>query len=355
MTTENKYRIITNIILTVVLGLSVYFGIKYAAVLLLPFLLGLFIAFLLKPIIRSLASFFHIRRKISAAVTIILTYAVLGGILWWAGNLLFWQLFLLFQKLPDFFSKEILPVINKFIEFIALKIEMFSGVPAEDVIDISPDKIIPVITDYSAKAVSSCSKFLSKLPSVFIGVVFTVVSSVFISIDYSNIVSFITKQFSPKIRTCIFQIKDFLVNTAFKLLKAYVILMAITFVELSVAFLLLRIPMAIPVAFLIALADFLPLIGTGGVMIPWIIFEVLRSNYILAISLGIVYAIVALVRNIAEPKIVGAQVGLHPLVTIMGMYIGGKIFGFLGIFILPMLILIAKELNDTGKVHLWKK
>ena len=131
--------------------------------------------------------------------------------------------------------------------------------------------------------------------------------------------------------------------------------MAISFVRLSVAFLLLHIPMAIPVAFLIALADFLPLIGTGGVMIPWIIFEVLRSNYILAISLGIVYAIVALVRNIAEPKIVGAQVGLHPLVTIMGMYIGGKIFGFLGIFILPMLILIAKELNDTGKVHLWKK
>lgn len=354
MTSDCKYRIITNILFAAVTGFSLYFAIRYGVVLFLPFLAGLFIAFLLKPIIHSIASFFHIKRKISAAVTIILTYAVFSAILWWAGNLLFWQIFLLFKKLPSFFSQEMLPVINEIALFIKSKLEFFTGVPAEKLMDFSPDKLIPALTDYSAKAVSAFSNLISKLPSVIVGIVFTVVSSVFISIDYTNVVSFLTRQLPKKVRTCFFEIKDFLVNTAFKLIKAYIILMAITFVELSVAFLLLRIPMAIPVAFLISLADFLPLIGTGGIMIPWILFEFLRSNHLMAISLTIVYAIVALVRNIAEPKIVGAQVGLHPLVTVMGMYIGGKLFGFLGIFILPALILVAKQLNDTGKIRLWK-
>ncbi len=123
---------------------------------------------------------------------------------------------------------------------------------------------------------------------------------------------------------------------------------------MGIRYSLLRVPMAIPTAFLISFADFLPLIGTGGILVPWIIFELIRRNYYFAVALIIVYAIISLVRNIAEPKIVGAQVGLHPLVTIMGMYIGMKLFGFIGIFIAPMIILVAKQLNDTGKLKLWK-
>ncbi len=250
MTADSKYHIITNIIFAAVIGSAVFVGIKYGIPLFLPFFLGLFIAFLLKPVINGISSFFHIKRKASAAIAIVLTYAVFGAVLWWIGNIIFWQLFLLFQRIPDIFTNDIIPVLNGVVDFICAKIEQFSGIPSEKLMNFSPEGIIPAITDYSGKIVSALSKAVSKLPSLIVTTVFTIAASVFISLDYSNIVSFMTKQLPKKLRVCFFEIKDFLVNTAFKMLKAYVILMAITFTELSAAFLLLRVPMAIPTAFL---------------------------------------------------------------------------------------------------------
>ena len=89
-------------------------------------------------------------------------------------------------------------------------------------------------------------------------------------------------------------------------------------------------------------------------MIPWAIYSLITGKIGLAIGLFIVYAIIYVVRQVIEPKIVGGTVGLPPFITLMGMYVGSQLFGFIGIFLVPIMIIIVKLLNDEGVIHLWK-
>ena len=87
---------------------------------------------------------------------------------------------------------------------------------------------------------------------------------------------------------------------------------------------------------LIAALDILPILGTGGIMIPWAVVSFILGYTSLGIELLVTYFIVTVVRNYVEPRIVGAQLGLHPIITLISMFIGLRLFGFLGLFGLPV-------------------
>ena len=129
--------------------------------------------------------------------------------------------------------------------------------------------------------------------------------------------------------------------------------MLLTFFELTIGLHILGIENALVIAFLIAIFDVLPVLGTGGIMIPWILICFLNKQMKTCVGLLILYLVITVIRNIIEPKIVGKQIGLHPLLMLLCMYLGAKLFGFLGIFILPILILILQNLNDNGILHLY--
>ena len=130
--------------------------------------------------------------------------------------------------------------------------------------------------------------------------------------------------------------------------------MCITFIELSIGLTILRIDNAILIAFLISIFDILPVLGTGGIMIPWTVLTAIQGDYTMAIGLLCVYLVVTVIRNILEPKIVGSQVGLHPLVTLMSMFVGAQILGVFGLFGLPITLSLLKNLNDKGTIHIFK-
>ena len=131
-------------------------------------------------------------------------------------------------------------------------------------------------------------------------------------------------------------------------------IITITFIELSIGLSIVRVENAITIALLIACVDILPVLGTGGIVIPWIFIELFKGNIPLAIGLTIIYVTITVVRNIIEPKIVGQQVGLHPIIMLVCIFIGARLFGFLGIFALPIMVIILKNLNDTGKIKILK-
>ena len=354
MNVERKRAFLINLLFFSSIALLLFWGIQYAFGLLLPFLIGLLIAFCLKPVIRMISKVLHIKRKASAVLTILAVYALFCGLIWIVGSWLFVQLTIFFRQIPTLFTQSIWPVLEHTAQELCGVICSATGLADYEVAAFFQEKLPELVTGLSSWALNFLSQIVSKLPSAILAIVFSIISSIFISLDYNNVLAFLTGQIPKKFRSWLFEIKDFMVNTAFRLIRAYIILMAITFIELTIGLLILRVPMALPAAFLIAFADFLPLIGTGGVLIPWVLFEFLRGNYTFAISLGLIYAIMAVVRNIIEPKIVGGQVGLHPLVTLFSMYVGLKLFAFAGMILMPMLVLIAKMLNDTGKLHLWR-
>ena len=126
--------------------------------------------------------------------------------------------------------------------------------------------------------------------------------------------------------------------------------MSITFIELFIGFTIIQLDSAFLVALSIAIFDILPVFGTGGIMIPWTIICLIQGNYVFAIELLVIYIIVTIIRNIIEPKIVGAELGLHPLVTLASMLVGVRFFGILGLFGFPIGIsFILYEWKEKNK------
>lgn len=89
-------------------------------------------------------------------------------------------------------------------------------------------------------------------------------------------------------------------------------------------------------------------------MIPWVVIELLQGHYALGAKLFFLYAIITVVRNILEPKIVGESIGLHPVLLLISIYVGGTILGPMGIIIMPFTLIVIKKLNDAGHIHVFR-
>ncbi len=130
--------------------------------------------------------------------------------------------------------------------------------------------------------------------------------------------------------------------------------MSITFVELSIGLSIIRIENAIFIASIVAIVDILPVLGTGTVMIPWALITAIQGNVTRAVSLLILYLIITVIRNIVEPKFIGKQMGLHPIVSLMSMFVGAKLFGAIGLFGMPITISLLLHLSRNKTIKFFK-
>ena len=134
--------------------------------------------------------------------------------------------------------------------------------------------------------------------------------------------------------------------------KAQLILMAFTATICVVGLSIIRFPYALLLGLSASLIDALPVFGVGFVLWPLTIISLISGSYTMAIGIMITYVVVVLTRQILEPKILGSQIGLHPLLTLMSIYIGLKIFGILGFLIGPMVLVVSRVIlnMEPGKL-----
>lgn len=210
------------------------------------------------------------------------------------------------------------------------------------------------VSNYANQLLSFARGLLSGLPNVLFGVAVTMISACFFSMDYERIRDFLLRQLPERYGVMLRDSKNYFFTSVGRLLRAYAILMLVTFLELVFGLMLLRVPHAITIAVLTALVDILPVLGTGTVMIPWAVITLLFGNVPLAAGLAALYAVITAVRTFLEPKVVGDRIGLYPLVTLFAIFLGLKFAGVAGMFLFPLIVLVIKRLNDTGKIHLWK-
>lgn len=207
--------------------------------------------------------------------------------------------------------------------------------------------------------ISGVYSVVKGIPSAVIGIVIGIIAWIFFTKDYRYIVSFIQKQLPASKKNILVEIKQVFSKTILKMIRAYGIIMLITFLELSLGFSILSIAgimnnsYYILIAVCIAIFDILPVAGSGGILIPWALISLVLGDYKQAIGLIIIYVVITVIRQYIEPKIVGDTLGVHPIITLMGLYFGLKLFGFMGMFIVPITVMTLKAFNDTGRIHLW--
>ncbi|MCL2509143.1 MAG: AI-2E family transporter [Oscillospiraceae bacterium] len=199
-----------------------------------------------------------------------------------------------------------------------------------------------------------------QIPSILIAIVVGIVACFFMSADYDRISNFVKRQISPEKRLALSTAKGLFYSSMGKLIRSYMTILAITAIEMIIGLNVLRLvgvyqsEYIFSIAITVALVDIIPILGTGTILVPWALYCFLAGNIGQGIGLAVMYAVITVVRQILEPKLLAANLGLPPIVTIFGMFIGLQLFGFIGLFIVPIVIIMVKLMNDQGILHIWK-
>jgi len=339
--------------ITLILAL-VYVGIKYLLPLLMPFVIGMIVAASFRRLINAIERRTHMKRVLVSIIVLIIFYAIIGYIVSLIGFKVFNFLKDLFYSLPDLYKNTIYPALEKIVYDL---LDHFPGLEAylEDFLTNISSSIKSSLTEASTTVVGTITNLAGQLPSLLVKLIFTIVSSFFFTIDYYRISQFFIMQFKGERKEMILKLKDNGIGTLGKFIRAYSAIISVTFLELSMGFWLLGIPNSFLFAGLIAIVDIMPILGTGAILLPWSIIAFALGNTKVGVGMLILYIVITAVRQTIEPKIVGQQIGLHPIVTLILMYVGVKLMGVLGLMILPIIATLLVKMNEEGTIHLYKK
>lgn len=335
------------------IAVLIYFVLKYLTVWLLPFLIGFIFALALQRPVTLLSEKTKIPRGIWSFLLVFIISCLFFGLL----GLIVFRVYSEAAGFANWITGHVPELKQEFSRLSGLFSGWLDRIPPElaDAFKNAPVKLIETAASSLSSGVSSFAKFIIvNVPGILLTTVLSVISSCFITNDYQKITRFILCQFSPQNRLVIQKSKRLLIENVLKMFCGYLIIMTITFTELLLGFLLIGVKYAGIIAVLIAIADILPVLGTGTILVPWVLVEFVLGNGIMGLKLLALYVIITIIRNIIEPKIIGKQVGLSPIITLIAMYLGLKVFGFFGMFGLPILIIIIVKLQETGMIHIWK-
>lgn len=352
---EHKKRFLLNVAtvaVAIALGAVI---LKFLLGWILPFLLGFLIAAVVQPAARFAQRHWHISKR---AAGLILALLLILGILALCAVVLA-RLVLtvtpMVQQLPGFIQSLSVQIHQTTAGVISSTSRVSPALARNISVGIQNlSAELMKASHYANHLLSFARSLLSGLPGILFGIAVTILSACFFSMDYETIRDFFLRQLPEKYRDMVVDIKLFFFRSVGRLLRAYAFLMLVTFLELAVGLILLHVPNAILFAVLIAVVDILPVLGTGTILVPWVIITLLFGNIPLAIGLAVLYAIIATVRTFLEPKVVGDRIGLYPLITLFAIFLGLKFAGVTGMFLFPLIALTIKRLNDTGKLRLWK-
>lgn len=182
----------------------------------------------------------------------------------------------------------------------------------------------------------------------FVSLLMAVMAAYYMASDYEGMMFKIKKFMGKGIYDCLVVVKRSVISVLGAYLKSMFLLAGFAFVFMLAALLIYGQPYAFFIAFLLAVVDFLPLIGTIAVLIPWGIIEMAGGSIQKGIYLVAVGIIFYFVRQIVSPKIVGIQTGLHPLAALVSMYVGLKQSGVFGAIFAPMAVMLALSVVKSG-------
>ena len=355
-TSYRRIRFLVNLAyFSSILGIT-YVLFKYGFGMAMPFILALMVAAIAQPVIGLLSSKFKIRRSIASIISVLFVFFTL---VWFFGiviSVLAGQV----RSLTDYWPTMYSQISAQVALFITRLTDLFTLLPpyvadyVETAIVGITDALLSSVGSLSVVFLSFITSAASKLPTIFVGALVTIAASIFISADFDIVRRFIAFQIPDNIYSMTLDAKQFFKLTVLRLLRAYMIICFITFIELNIGFALLGIKNGVLISACLALFDILPIFGCGGILVPWAIIAFLFSNYRLAFGIAILYLVVTSMRQIIEPKVIGSTIGLHPVVSLLSIYCGLRFFGVIGMFTMPVLVIVLKHLQDAGYMKIWR-
>ncbi len=305
-----------------------------------PFVIGGAIAWLVQKPAKFISGKTRIKRKLAAAglalavfllaagLCVFLVLRISSGISNFAGEISGYA-----EEISAFFEK-----IKKSTELFFSDMPEELSVLADSFFKKASDTMISAVTGFVS---DSAAYIAGRMPGILLSCIVSAVAACYIAADFPSLIRFARGVIGPRVYGNIRKVKEIFVTSVFKLGKGYAILMLMTFAELLAGFYLLGIKHALLLAALTAMIDILPVLGTGTVLVPWAAVLFILGDIGTAGGIIVLYAVITVIRNFAEPRIIGGQMGINPLFTLLAMFIGIKLFGVAGIFLLPVALIVT--------------
>lgn len=187
------------------------------------------------------------------------------------------------------------------------------------------------------------------LPKALVFLVITLISLIYFAIDLEKINRFVKTVLPQKIANKLSSLRAKIFNITGKYVKSYLQIMLITFALLFCGFLIIGVRDAVIIAALVAFLDLLPVLGVGVVLVPWSIFSFTIGKTGVGAGLIVLFVVYTVIRELIEPKILGKSLDMHPIVTLISLYIGFALFGVMGLVVLPLVSVLIGALFKKDK------
>lgn len=334
---DKRVRLLKTLVAIICLFLILAYGHKLAS-LLTPIFIAVLFAMLLLPPIDWLAK--KLRYRLVASLLVMLpTFGLLTWGMWWSISQLYTeaQRFLLtvpnlILSLQKLFNERILPAVR--------------GTRYEDAVYAILDNVViqgvSWLQSIAKGLISSGISFVSSLPGFFLALMVTVLLVFFLVSDKKwlfNLIPPVGENYSQ------------VMKSIYGYLRSQFFLIVLTAAICMLAFSLLGIPYVLVLGIVIAIFDLLPILGTGTLLVPMIFVYFLWGRTFTAIMLCILYGVILVVRQVVEPKLLASNLDIHPVVAILSIYFGYRLFGPVGLILLPLTTSIAASFPRFKKLR----
>lgn len=338
-----------------------FLGFKYVTPLIMPFLIGWFLAMILHPIIHKIEKSARMPRALVTLLTIIL---IAVSFLW----LFSYAIFLVFRELLPF-SEQLPMYATQFVQFIQqlLPIELLQryllqiqhwyetlldspqplSIRLEEGISIVGQRLIALLQQMFNVLV----RIVAAIPSTATFIVFSLLATFFISLDYERIQQKVSQTIPPKVQAALKHVSTNLKFALRGFVKTQLTLALISSSLTTVGLLFLQVNYALAIGIVAGMLDLVPLLGIGAIYVPWIVYMYFTKQYSLVIGLGILYGSIVLLRQFIEPKLLAISIGLHPLLALMALFIGLQLFGIWGLIAGPFVAIFLQTLYRANVFH----
>lgn len=377
--TEKRRSMLINFVFYALIIAVYYFFMKFAFGVVAPFIIAFGVAMLLQKPVRAISKKTKIKKNIIAAIAVLLILLVAVSLLVFVG----YRIAVEFKGLGSYLLEKLNDLPGLIMAAESWLISRLAFLPdslentAVDAISNFADRLLLLLVEQEntfsqtnldaggidlsiiTTPLGSLISTARQIPAILTATLISIIACFFITCDYDNFTNMIKKNVSEEHEKALVRTKKLFGDIIGKMVKSYATIIFITFCEVTIGLNILKLigvydgGYIIAISIVTAFVDIFPVLGTGTIMIPWAIINLFTGNIGLAIGLVIMYAVITVIRQILEPKLVSMNVGMHPVITLMGMYLGLQLFGVLGIFILPITFFLVKALNDEGIIHLW--
>ena len=340
----NNKRSIDRAAFLAIITIVVYAFFTVLFTFLAPFFFGFIIALLMEPLIRTIIEKLKWKRWMASLLCLLLFMAIVSSLGAWLVGTIFRQARAFLDSAP-YHAAEIAERLNEF----NLRLQRLEdAMPDNMYLPELQEVLLSLVTAIFGEGLDHGVRLATVIPNFFLNTILTLISAYFFMADRENIFKAIGKACPKWISGQMALIKKGLSKAMSGYFRAQYILMLVVGIISIAGLLILGNEYALFIGLLFAVLDFLPIVGTGAVLIPWALISLAMGNFHQAIGLGVIYGVITITRQVMQPKILGDQMGAHPLASLMSIFIGFRIFGLLGLVIGPSLLMIFIAIYETG-------